>query len=175
MKDTNTAVLVNDQIDVSHVRVVAEGDQLGIMRTNDALREARRQSLDLVLVAPNANPPVAKIIDWGKHQYEASKRAKAAKAKQTKIEVKEIQLRPVTDNHDLDVKMKRARKFLSEGKKVRFHMKFRGREASHAEIGMEMMKDILESLDDIQIEKHPVLNGMNIVMVVAPESASKKT
>lgn len=160
--------LVNNQIKLSEVRVIDDNGQIGVMDSREAYEIARGRKLDLVLVAPTANPPVCKIIDWGKYQYQSKKKAKAAKAKQTVIEVKEIQLRPVTDTHDLEIKLRRAQKFLNEGKKVKFHMKFRGREASHSEIGMQIMLDIPENLIDCVIEKTPSLQGLNIFMVVAP-------
>lgn len=172
---SNEITLINDQIKAPNVRLIdKEGSQIGVVSLDNALSEARKDELDLVLVAPNANPPVCKILDWGKEQYRAKKAAKAAKANSTKVEIKEIQLRPVTDDHDLEIKLNRAKKFLKEGKKVRFFMRFRGREASHKEIGMEKMKDIMEGLENIDIEKAPSFAGNNIMMVLAPESEKSK-
>lgn len=162
--------LVNDRIHFEQVRVIdSDGSQLGIMKTQDALRKAKFQKLDLILVAERANPPVCKIADRGKELYKAKKKANAAKKKQTVVETKEIQLRPVTDKHDLETKLKRAQGFIDKGKRVRFHMKFRGRERTHSHLGMEMMENILDTMENITIEKHPVLNGPNILMIVAPE------
>lgn len=162
--------LVNDRIHFEQVRVIdSDGTQLGIMKTQDALRTARFQKLDLILVAERANPPVCKIADHGKEMYKAKKKANAAKKKQTVVETKEIQLRPVTDKHDLETKLKRAQGFIDKGKRVRFHMKFRGRERTHSHLGMEMMENILSTLKNITVEKQPVLNGPNILMIVAPE------
>ncbi len=162
--------LVNDQIHFEQVRVIySDGTQLGIMNTSDAISKARVQKLDLVLVAERANPPVCKIVDHGKEMYKAKKKANAAKKKQTVVETKEIQLRPVTDKHDLETKLKRAQGFIDKGKRVRFHMKFRGRERTHSHLGMEMMENILVTLENITVEKQPVLNGPNILMIVAPE------
>ena len=169
MTDKNVQ-LVNDRIHFEQVRVIdSDETQLGIMNTRDALREAKLQKLDLVLVAERANPPVCKIVDHGKEMYKAKKKANAAKKKQTVVETKEIQLRPVTDKHDLETKLKRAQGFIDKGKRVRFHMKFRGRERTHSHLGMEMMENILETLENITVEKQPVLNGPNILMIVAPE------
>jgi len=162
-------ILINDQIHVPEVRLIdSDGTQLGIIKGQDALSKARQQKLDLVMVAENADPPVCKIVDWGKFQYQAKKKAKADKAKQTVIETKEIQLRPVTDAHDLEIKLRRAQKFLDAGKKVNFHMKFRGREASHSEIGMQVMVNIPERLIGCEVEKPPILRGLNIYMVISP-------
>ena len=162
--------LINDRIHFEQVRVIdSDGTQLGIMKTQDALRTARLQKLDLILVAEKANPPVCKIADHGKEMYKAKKKANAAKKKQTVVETKEIQLRPVTDKHDLETKLKRAQGFIDKGKRVRFHMKFRGRERTHSHLGMEMMENILSTLENITVEKQPALNGPNILMIVAPE------
>ena len=162
--------LVNDRIHFEQVRVIdSDGTQLGIMKTQDALRTARFQKLDLILVAERANPPVCKIADHGKEMYKAKKKANAAKKKQTVVETKEIQLRPVTDKHDLETKLKRAQGFIDKGKRVRFHMKFRGRERTHSHLGMEMMENILDTLENITVEKQPALSGPNILMIVAPE------
>lgn len=164
--------LLNEQIKFESVRVIdSDGTQHGIMPSDSAYRLARTENKDLVLVSPEANPPVCKIIDWGKHLYELKKRAKVSKAKQTVVDIKEIQLRPTTDTHDIETKMNQVRKFLDKGKHVRFHMRFRGREATHAEIGMNMMNNILETLgDSVNIEKKPVLNGKNIIMIVSPQT-----
>lgn len=162
--------LLNEQIDLHSVRVVdGDGEQHGIMTSKSAFDLAQTKGLDLVLISPEANPPVCKIINWGKYQFEMKKRAKESKAKQTVVATKEVQLRPNIDVHDLETKLNKAKKFLEKGKHVRFHMRFRGREASHAEIGMTMMNNILETLgDSVVIEKQPVLNGKNIIMLVAP-------
>lgn len=169
MNDKNIQ-LVNDRIKYAQVRVIdSDGTQLGVMNTQDAIRKAKFQKLDLVLVAENANPPVCKIVDRGKELYKAKKKANAAKKNQTVVETKEIQLRPVTDKHDLETKLKRAQGFLDKGKRVRFHMKFRGRERTHSEIGMDMMNDILDTLVNIKVEKAPSLSGPNILMIVAPQ------
>lgn len=163
-------VLVNDEINLAQVRLIDhDGQQLGIMSSRDALAKAQVQNLDLILKSNDAEPPVCKIGDWGKEKYDHKKQKKSSRKKQTRVDVKEIQLRPVTEAHDLNIKVKRAKKFLDEGKKVRFSMRFRGRESSHSEIGMKMMNEILTTLgEDITVEKKPSLNGQNILMVVAP-------
>ena len=164
--NSKETTLINDEITVPNVRLIDhEGAQVGIVGIRDALFKAEKANLDLVLIAPQAKPPVCKILDWGKEQYRIKKAAKAAKAKQTKVETKEIQLRPVTDDHDLQIKVDRARKFLDEGKKVRFSMRFRGRELHHKDIGLEKMKKMVEMLGEIEIEKEPAFIGNSIVMV----------
>ena len=163
--------LVNGQINLAEVRVIDDqGTQLGVMNSNRAQDIAQSKKLDLVLVAPNAKPPVCKIINWGKYQYQAKKKAKAIKANQTVIEVKEIQLRPVTDQHDLETKIRQAQKFIDQGKKVKFHMKFKGREAAHSEIGMDIMINIPTQIENCEVEKSPVLQGLNIFMILSPEN-----
>lgn len=138
--------LLNEQINLISVRVIDEdGTQYGIMSSKEAQEIAIKRDLDLVLIAPTSKPPVCKVIDWGKHQFDQKKRAKEAKGKQSVIEVKEIQVRPTIDPHDLETKLRNARKFLDKGKHVRFSMRFRGRENSHSEIGMNLMKEVLKN------------------------------
>lgn len=167
---TQKSMLVNDQITVARVRLIdSDGTQVGVISTREAIMKASNQGLDLVVVAENSNPPVCKILDFGKAQYDAKKRHKQAKAKQTTVTTKEIQLRPVTDVGDLDRKIRDAKKFLDKGNRVRIQMRFRGREISHTKIGMDLMQDILADLNgEYTIEKLPVLNGNQILMVVAP-------
>lgn len=162
--------LLNEQINITAVRVVGDdGTQHGIMSSKEAQNLATSKNVDLVLIVPDSNPPVCKIIDWGKHQFAQKKRAKESKNKQTTIDVKEIQLRPAIDPHDLETKLNRVRKFLAKGKHVRFSMRFRGRENSHTEIGMNLMKDVLKTLGDgVIVEKPPVLSGNTIIMIVTP-------
>jgi len=162
--------LLNEDIVLHSVRVVDhDGEQQGIMTSAAAFELAQGQGLDLVLISSEATPPVCKIIDWGKYQFENKKRAKESKAKQTVVDTKEVQFRPTIDIHDLETKMNKARKFLERGKHVKFVMRFRGRETTHSEIGMDIMKNILESLgDSVVIEKPPLLNGRNIIMLVSP-------
>jgi len=163
------SLILDDQIRAVQVRLIdSDGSQVGVVNTSEAQRRASIQNLNLVLVSENADPPVAKILDFGKSQYDAKKKAKAAKVKQTIVITKEIQLRPVTDVGDLDRKIRDAKKFLGRGNLVRFSMRFRGREVSHHTIGMTMMQEILADLgEDINIVKSPVLNGNQILMVVS--------
>ena len=163
------SLIIDDQIQATQVRLIdSDGTQVGIVDTREAQIRASNQNLNLVLVSENANPPVAKIMDFGKAQYDAKKKAKAARAKQTVVITKEIQLRPVTDTGDLDRKVNAAKKFLGKGNLVRFSMRFRGREMSHSEIGMTLMEQILVDLgEEITILKAPALSGNTILMVVS--------
>ena len=168
--------LLNDEISVPNVRLIdEEGTQVGIVKIQDALFKARKAEKDLVLIAPDANPPVCKILDWGKELYRLKKAAKAAKANSTKVEIKEIQLRPVIDDHDLEIKINRAKKFLSEGKKVRFSMRLRGREMAHKELGMEKMTQVVGMLDSAEMEKDPSFTGNMILMVAVPGKDNSST
>ena len=171
MKGENVAdhkTIMNDQIRTDTVRLIdSDGTQVGIIRTSEAMKMAISQSLDLVLVSEDANPPVGKIMDHGKMVYDAKKRRKESKAKQIKTTTKEIQLRPTTDIGDLTRKINDAKRFLSEGNQVRFSLRFRGRERTHPEKGMEKMEQILSELgENVNIQKPPLLNGNQILMVV---------
>lgn len=148
----------------------AEGNQLGIIALTDALAEAAKGGLDLVEVAPNSTPPVCRIMDYGKFRYQQSKKLQDAKKSQTIIQVKEIRLRPKTENHDLQVKIKHVKKFLEQHDKVKITMMFRGREITYAELGKKIMEDIKESLaDGAVIEQQPRLEGRNMIMILAPK------
>lgn len=161
---------VNDAIRSSTVRLIDhDGENHGVVDIKQALEIASQNNLDLVEVAPDAKPPVCKVMDYGKFQYEQKKAAKLAKSKSTVIEVKEIQLRPVTDEHDLKTKLRNAAKFLGRGNKVRFSMRFKGREMSHSELGMNLMKRVLTEFGEVVIEREPVLNGNQILMVISPK------
>jgi translation initiation factor IF-3 len=141
---------VNDDIRISPVRLIdAEGEQVGIVSLEEAKSQAASAELDLVEVAAQARPPVVKIMDWGRHQYEEQKKAREARKKQHTMEVKEVQLRPRTDDHDFEVKLKRARRFLSEGNAVRVVLRFRGRELRRPEVGVETLERMLEATKDI--------------------------
>lgn len=136
---------------------------------------AENLSLDLVEVAPNANPPVCRIMDFGKFQYEKQRRERKAKKQQTKIEVKEIQLRPKTDDHHIGFKVKNARKWLGEGKKVRVRIRFRGREITHPEIGRDRLEKIRDELKDVgQVEQMPNMEGRDMLMILAPLTDTKQ-
>ena len=148
----------------------AEGTQLGILALTDALAEAAKGGLDLVEVAPNSTPPVCRIMDYGKFRYQQSKKLQDAKKSQTVIQIKEIRLRPKTEEHDLQVKIRHVRKFLEQRDKVKITMMFRGREITYAELGRRIMEEIKESLaDGAVIEQHPKLEGRNMIMILAPK------
>jgi len=152
------------------VRVIDEGgEQLGVLPLDAALRVAGDKGLDLVMVSPNARPPVCKVMDYGKYKYEQSKKANLARKKQHVVQVKEVKLRASTDQHDLEVKMKRARKFLEEGNKVKLSMRFRGREMVYATRGAEQLRQIAEQLKDLgKVENQPNLEGRQMVMIIGP-------
>ena len=168
--------MVNEAIDAREIRVVnAEGEPLGIMSSKEALRLAYDKDLDLVMIAPQATPPVCKIMDYGKFCFEKQKREKEAKKKQQTVELKEIQLSCRIDTHDYETKMNQARKFLSNGNKVRVVMKFRGREMSHMSIGRELLDKFLEDTKDVgSCDKKPALEGRIISMVINPLQTKTK-
>ncbi len=142
---------------------------VGVVSLRDALFAAEEAGLDLVEVSPNADPPVCKILDYGKYKYEAQKKANEARKKQKIIEVKEIKLRPNIDEHDYEIKMKAMRRFLEEGDKVKVTMRFRGREMAHQDIGMAVLVKVREALDDLgKVEQMPKLEGKQMIMVLAP-------
>jgi translation initiation factor IF-3 len=148
----------------------AEGKQLGIILLQDALREAGEAGMDLVEVSPNAAPPVCRIMDYGKFRYQQSKKLQVAKKHQAVIQLKEIRLRPKTEEHDLQVKLRHIRRFLEENNKVKVSMMFRGREISYTEIGRKIMGSLVKELEDIGvIDQPPRLEGRNMVMIVAPK------
>ena len=163
-------LLINEDIRVNEVRVTsAQGEMLGIMSTNAALKMAYDSGLDLVLIAPQATPPVVRIMDYGKYRFECEKREKEAKKTQQVVELKEIQLSCRIDVHDFETKARQARKFLEAGNKVRVVMKFKGREMSHQSIGREVMTRFSDTLADIGgSDKPPVLDGRFMSMVLAP-------
>src|SRR5579863_2835330 len=143
-------IRVNHRIRVPEVLVIGpDGNKLGVLQTHEALRRAQEQGLDLVEVNPKADPPVCKILDFGKYKYEEKKKAGEAKRKQTVVEIKEIKLRPKTDEHDLAFKVKAARRFLEAGHKVKFTVRFRGREITHPEKAQEQLNFIIPQLEDI--------------------------
>ena len=153
------------------VRVIDEdGEQLGVLETRDAIRRAREKGLDLVEVAPNAEPPVCRIIDYGKFQYEAKKKANEAKKKQVVITVKEVKFRPGTDDHDYDYRMKHAREWLTEGDKVKATIWFRGREMTHRELGARILEKLEHDLQDIaEVEARPRMEGNQMFIILAPK------
>jgi translation initiation factor IF-3 len=163
---------VNERIRATEVRVIgADGNQLGIMPTKQALELAASESLDLVEVAPNADPPVCKIMDFGKFKYQKNKRSQEAKKKQTVIQVKEVKIRPKTGEHDLQVKIRNIKRFLNQNDKAKVTMLFRGREITYTNRGMMILERIIEEFkDEAVVEKSPAMEGRNLVMVLAPKS-----
>jgi translation initiation factor IF-3 len=161
---------VNDAIRASQVRLIGEnGEQLGIKPTREALEYAYSKNLDLVEVAAQADPPVAKVMDWGKYRYEQEQKAKLARKHQTQINVKEIKLRPKIGVHDYNTKKGHVQRFLNQRAKVKVTIMFRGRETSHPERGRDLLMRLAEDVGEIgQIEAQPVLDGRNMVMVLAP-------
>ena len=163
-------IRVNHRIRVPEVRVVLEdGGMLGVMSTQQALREAEERGLDLVEVNPKAAPPVCKILDFGKFKYEEKKRAREAKRKQTVVEVKELKLRPKTDDHDLDVKLRAARRFIESGNKVKFTVRFRGREIAHPQRAQMQLDWLREKADDLAtVEQPPTMEARAMSLILAP-------
>ena len=160
----------NNRITSPDVQVISsDGDNLGILNTTEAIRKAKEEGLDLIEIAPNANPPVCKIMDMGKYKYDAQKKANKAKKKQKKIELKEIKLRPVTEVHDYSFKIKNAQKFISKGDKVKFTIKFKGRELQHSHLGSELMDKIKLDMKEIgRVELQPKFDGKQMIMVIQP-------
>ena len=156
--------------------VGVDGEQLGIVPAEDAMQRARTLDLDLVEVAPNADPPVCRIMDYGKFKYMQSKREQEARKKQTVIQVKEIKVRPKTDEHDLNVKIRHIRRFLEEGDKVKVTVRFRGREMSYAsQSGFEVLKHIVAEVADLaKIESAPKMEGRTMMTIVAPNAQKRK-
>jgi len=161
----------NEFIISPKVRVIDEnGENLGVMLTQEAMEQANAVGLDLVEVSPNADPPVAKFLDVGKYKYEAQKKANAARKSQRTQEIKEIKMRPNIDDHDYDVKMKSIQKFLGEGDKVKVTLRFRGRELAHGELGMRLLQRVQEDVvEAAKIEQHPRMEGRQMLMVLAPK------
>ena len=160
----------NQRITSQDVQVIAsDGDNLGILNLQDAISRAKEQGLDLIEIAPNAKPPVCKIMDMGKYKYDAQKKANKAKKKQKKIELKEIKLRPVTEFHDYSFKIKNAQKFIAKGDKVKFTIRFKGRELQHSSLGHELMDKIKIDMEAIgRVELQPKFDGKQMIMVIQP-------
>ncbi|MDB5560915.1 MAG: Translation initiation factor 3 [Hyphomicrobiales bacterium] len=163
--------LSNEDISSPDVQVIdAEGENKGVMRTRDAIALAQEQGYDLVLISPNAVPPVGKFLDLGRFKYSAQKKAAEARKKQKVIEVKEIQLRPNIDTHDYETKMKAVMRFLEEGDRVKVTMRFRGREMAHQELGMELLLKVRDTMEPkAKVESSPRSEGRQMVMVLAPK------
>ena len=157
------------------MRVVGpDGKQIGVMSRAEALRLAEQEGLDLVLIAPQANPPVCKIMDYGRFKYEQSKKASAARKKQHQMQLKEVQVGADTSEHDLEVKLRNIRRFLEAGHRVRVSIRFRGREVTHAGRGRARLEEIAEKVADLgKVDQRPNLDGRSMVMVLAPHKKKK--
>ena len=162
---------INDEIRAREVRVTAEnGEQLGGMSLQEALAKALEANLDLVEVAPTAKPPVCRIMDYGKFRYEQQKKDREARKKQKTFDVKEVKLRPKIEDHDYQVKLRNAQRFLADGDKVKAVIMFRGRELSHPDLGLDILKRMGEDVKDLAImEREPKLEGRNMIMILAPK------
>ena len=160
----------NNRISSPEVQVInSDGENLGILNTSEAITTAKNQGLDLIEIAPNANPPVCKIMDMGKFKYDAQKKANLAKKKQKIISLKEIKMRPVTETHDYEFKVKNAKKFIAKGDKVKFTIRFKGRELQHSHLGNELMNKIKEDMKEIgRVELNPKFDGKQMIMVIQP-------
>jgi translation initiation factor IF-3 len=168
---------INERIRVPQVRLIDQnGEQVGVVDTTQALQMARDATLDLVEISPNAAPPVCKILDYGKFKYEKKKKDQEAKKKQVVVKVKEVQLRPNTDEHDLDYKFRNVRSFLEDGDKAKITMMFRGREVAYVENGQKTMRRLIQEMGDLAIvEAPPKLEGKKLIMVLGPNPKAKKT
>jgi translation initiation factor IF-3 len=164
----------NRRIRVPEVRLIDEnGEQLGVLPTHMAMRRAEDAGLDLVEISPMARPPVCKIMDYGKYKYELSKRKQEQKKKQAVVQIKEIKMRPATDEHDFLIKLRHVKRFLEDGHKVKISLRFRGREMAHMDIGYERMKKVVEELKEIgEVESFPKMEGRQMFMMLGP--AKKK-
>ncbi len=167
---------INEEIRAKELRIVGEnGEQVGVMSSSAALAMAYEKDLDLVLIAPAAEPPVARIMDYGKYRFERDKREKEAKKKQTTVEVKEIQLSCRIDTHDFETKVKHAHRFIDDGNKVRVVDKFKGREMSHLDIGRDILTKFEEACADVgTVDKKPALEGRFMSMIINPAKPSAK-
>ena len=161
----------NEFINVPKVRVIDdEGENLGVMFTQEAIEQAYEVGLDLVEVSPNADPPVCKFLDIGKFKYEAQKKANIARKTQKTQELKEIKMRPNIDDHDYDTKMKKVHDFIGDGDKVKITLRFRGRELSHQQLGMNLLQRVAENVQEIaKVEAYPRMEGRQMLMVLAPK------
>ena len=162
---------MNERIRAPEIRLIgADGENVGVVTPARAMAMAEEAGLDLVEISPNAEPPVCKIMDFGKYKYETQKREAEARKKQKIIEIKEIKFRPGTDDHDYDVKMRSVQKFLAEGDKVKVTLRFRGRELSHQQLGMNLLRRVQEDTNEIaKIEAYPRMEGRQMLMVISPK------
>ena len=166
----------NEAITAREVRVIdPEGEQVGIMPINDALAKAAEYGLDLVEGSPNANPPVTRIMDYGKHVFEKKKTQQAGKSKQKQTQLKEVKFRPGTDKGDYNIKLRKLKEFLEEGDKIKITLRFRGREMAHQELGMELMEYVQTDLEEwAQVEQRPEMQGRLMTMVMSPVKGVSK-
>jgi translation initiation factor IF-3 len=166
---------INNRIRAREVRLIDEqGAQVGVISLRDALTIAEERGFDLVEVATNAVPPVCRVMDYGKFRYEQTKKEREARKHQKQVEIKQIRLEPKTDDHDIDVKAKQARRFLLDGDKVKFNMRFRGREIFHPDIGRQILEQLAEALRDVSvIEQRPLMEGRVLSLVLAPNAKAK--
>lgn len=164
---------MNEDIDARQIRVIASnGDMLGVMSVGDALEIAAEENLDLVEISPNADPPVCKILEYGRYKYEQQKKKNEARKNQKVVDIKEIKLRPAIDQHDYDVKKRAAIRFLEGGDKVKVTLRFRGREMAHQNLGMDLLHKFKDELDELsKVEQMPKLEGRQMTMVLAPRTA----
>jgi translation initiation factor IF-3 len=162
---------INEQIRVREVRLIRDEGEQQVMTTAEALGLAREQGLDLVEVAPQAVPPVVKIMNYGRYKFENEKKVRDSKKKQKLLKIKEIRMQPKIDEHDLDFKSKHVREFLAEGNKVKVTIRFRGRELAHTELGLDVLKDVLQRIEgDYVMDKAPAMEGRFMSMVLSPKS-----
>lgn len=168
---SNKELQINEQIRDKEIRVIdSDGSQLGIMPSRKAMELAEQKNLDLVKIAPQATPPVCKIIDYGKYRFEQSKREKEQRKNQRVVEIKEVRLSLNIDTHDFETKKNHAARFISEGNKVKASIRFRGREMGHPELGTEIMKRFAEAMEDVaNVERQPKLEGRTMLMFLAPK------
>lgn len=173
IKSTDKSIKINSDIVAQKVRLIGEaGEQLGVVYLRDALSRAEEADLDLVEIAPNADPPVCRIMDYGKYLFELNKKKAAQKKKQKQIQIKEIKMRPTTDIGDYQVKLRSIGRFLEDGDKVKVSIRFRGRELMHPELGMQLLKKIETDIIEFgSVEQQPKLEGRQIVMLIAPKKS----
>lgn len=165
-------MIVNDRIRANEVRLIGkDGEQIGVVQRKEALRLAEEANMDLVLVSPNAKPPVARVMDYGKYRYEQQKKEREARKNQKVVNIKEIRLSPTIDDHDFDTKLRNARKFLEKGDKVKVSIRFRGRAITHKDIGREVLERMAEKASDIsQVESKAKMDGRSMFLMLAPKS-----
>ncbi|RZO19915.1 MAG: translation initiation factor IF-3 [SAR92 clade bacterium] len=175
MKKDSKRARLNDDITAAEVRLVAsDGSQIGVVSLEVALETAQKETLDLVEISPDAEPPVCKVMDYGKHVFDIKKKAALQKKKQKQTQVKEMKFRPGTDQGDYDIKLRNLVRFLEHGDKAKVTLRFRGREMAHQELGMEMMKRVEADLTELaQVEQYPKMEGRQMTMVLAPRSKKK--